>query len=254
MCTVIMTCAGRQKSKLDEAHYMNTMCHEIRTPLAAIIGITQLLAMKMCTPDKHDQCIEMLSDSAKMLKSLLDDMLDSSKICSGMMGIESVEFDLSKIINEIANIAAIQATEKAVGISVNFGNDLPIVLMGDPLRIRQILLNLLSNAIKFTDKGYVSLYVNATADLFGAYQVSITVADTGIGMKEDQLERIFEEYTQATTGTSRTYGGTGLGLSISRQLARLMHGDITVKSWPNMGSQFTITLPLQKVAMLQAAA
>jgi signal transduction histidine kinase len=241
-------------SKFDDADYLAIMCHEIGTPLTAIIGLSHILANTECSPQKKKECADMLRDSSHMLMDLMKNMLDSSKIDAGMLEIEDIDFDPVKLVQEAVHIIAVKAQAKDLELCVHMGDELPSHWTGDPLRIRQILLNLLSNAVKFTERGNVSLYVNAQCDGYGNDQLCITVADTGIGMSEAAVKKIFNKYTQANASISREYGGTGLGLSISQELAHLMHGNITVKSWPGLGSHFVVTLPLQKATALLLAA
>jgi len=240
-------------SRFEDTDYLAIICHEIGTPLTAIIGLSHILSDIDCGQEKKIQCAEMLRNSSHMLMDLMKNMLDSSKINAGMIVIEDVDFDLVKVVQEAVNIIAVQAAEKGLELHVHITNSLPSQWVGDPLRIRQILLNLLSNAVKFTEKGQISLYVNAKRDEHGNDQLSITVADTGVGISKDSLEKIFSKYVQANASIGRRYGGTGLGLSISQELAHLMHGNIAVKSWLGMGSHFIVTLPLQKAAALLVA-
>jgi len=241
-------------SKFEDTDYLAIMCHEIGTPLTAIIGLSHILSDMECSPEKKKLCAEMLRDSSNMLMELMRKMLDSSRMDAGMIEIEDIDFDLVKLVQEAVHIIAIKAAEKGLELRVHITNRVPPQWVGDPLRIRQILLNLLSNAVKFTETGHVALYVNAKLDRHGNDQLCITVADTGIGMETDSLKKIFGKYTQADSSISRKHGGTGLGLSISQDLAHLMHGDIAVKSWPGMGSHFVVTLPLAKATVLLAAA
>jgi len=237
-------------SRLKDTDFLMAICHEIRTPLSAIIGLANILASPDCNPKRRGECAAMLNDSSNMLVGLLNDLLDSSKIHAGKMEVEHIRFDILKVIRSALNIISTKASAKGLNLQMSIGNNVPAECMGDPLRLSQILLNLLSNAVKFTEKGYVMLYVNVVTGLDGADQLSITIVDTGIGIRQDQLERNFGQYAQSHSGISRHYGGTGLGLSISRDLAHLMRGDITVKSWPGIGSHFIVTLPLSKVAVL----
>jgi signal transduction histidine kinase len=172
----------------------------------------------------------MLRDSSQLLMTLMNNMLDSSKLAEGMMDIEHIRFDLTEVIQKTVHIIAIKAAEKGLNLFIHINNSLPKAFIGDPLRISQILLNLLGNAIKFTNAGQIGLYVNAKKRPDGKYDVSIAVADSGIGIKEEVIGTIFDRYKQADASISRTFGGTGLGLSISQDLAQLMHGYITVKS------------------------
>lgn len=233
-------------SKFGDADYLAIMCHEIGTPLASIIGLSHILTNIECSAEKKEECAEMLRDSSNTLMALIKNMLDTAKMNAGKIEIEKIDFDLAQVVQEAVQVIAIKAAEKGLTLHVHIADDLPQKLVGDPLRIRQILLNLLSNAVKFTATGNVTLYVNGIVDCDGNDQLRITVVDTGIGISEESLKKIFDKYTQANSSISREYGGTGLGLSISQDLAHLMHGDIAVKSWPGIGSHFIVTLPLTK--------
>lgn len=241
-------------SRFRDADYLDIMCHEVGTPLTAVIALSHLLTDAKYSQQKKEECAEMLRESAEMLMGLMKNMLDSSRMEAGKIEIEQIDFDLAKVVHEAAHIIATKAAEKGLGLQMHIAEGLSLQRVGDPLRIRQILLNLLSNAVKFTARGSVSLDVSATTDADGSDALCITVSDTGIGMSHDELEKIFGEYAQANAGVSRKHGGTGLGLSISRNLARLMHGDITVKSGPGMGSHFIVTLPLREATVLRMAA
>ena len=175
---------------------------------------------------------------------------DSFKIDNVRMDLEHIVFDLPKVLEEAKNIITVKTAEKGLGLHMQIGKEIPAFFRGDPLRIRQILLNLLSNAVKFTGKGIISLHITEKSISDEYSEVSITVADCGIGIDKEKLGMIFDKYTQGDASVSREYGGTGLGLYISQELAHLMKGSITVKSWPRMGSHFTLTLPLQKASSL----
>jgi len=241
-------------SKFEDAEYLAVVCHEIGTPLTSIIGLSHVLSDVECSPQKKKECAEMLRDSSTMLMDLMKNMLDSSRLNAGMTEIEELDFDPVKVVQEAVHIIATRAAEKGLDLYVHITDGFPMQCIGDPLRIRQILLNLLSNAVKFTERGHVALYVNAKRDEHGNDQLCVTVADTGIGMCKESLKKIFGKYTQARASVNRKYGGTGLGLSISQKLAHLMHGDITVKSWPGMCSHFIVTLPLKIAPALLATA
>jgi signal transduction histidine kinase len=245
---------GTSNSKFGDADYLAMMCHEIGTPLASIIGLSHILTNVECSPQKKKECAEMLRESSNMLMELMKNMLDASKMDAGMIEIEQISFDLAQVVQEAVHIIAAKAAEKGLELHVHIADGLPQQLIGDSLRIRQILLNLLSNAVKFTATGNVTLYVNGVIGDEGNDQLCITVVDTGIGISEESLKRIFDKYAQGHASIGRKYGGTGLGLSISQDLAHLMHGDIAVKSWPGMGSHFILTLPMQKITALLAAA
>jgi hypothetical protein len=241
-------------SRFEDADYLAMICHEISTPLTAILGISQILANIECSVQKKKECTEVLRDSSNMLMGLLNNMLDSSKLDNGIVELERIPFDLTKVLEEARNIIAVKAMDKGLKVDMHISKPLPSLFMGDPLRIRQILLNLLGNAIKFTHCGIISLTMTEGAVLNGYSQVCITVADPGIGIEKEQLGNIFGKCTQANPDIGRKYGGSGLGLFISRQLAHLMNGDIIVRSTPGKGSHFIVTLPLMKARTLPAVA
>lgn len=241
------------RSRFGDADYLAMLCHEIGTPLSAIVGLSHILCNVECAPQKKMECAEMLRDSSAMLMGLMQNMLDSSKMSAGMINIEHIDFNLVNVVQEVVHIMAMKAKDKGLDLCVYSADELHMQWRGDPLRIRQILVNLVSNAIKFTAKGHVALYVNAQIGQDGGDQLCITVVDTGIGISEEAIEKIFGKYTQAYPGISREYGGTGLGLAISQDLAHLMQGNLAVKSWLGVGSHFTLTLPLQKMPALLLA-
>ena len=230
-----------RQSKFSNLDYLACMCHEIGTPLAAIAGLSHIIANVECSPEKKKECAIMLGESSAMLMGLMKNMLDASKLEAGMIEIENIEFDLAKVVREVAHIITLKAEAKGLNLYIHMG-PMPKVMKGDPLRIQQIVINLLSNAIKFTDAGDIRLDVQALPDTHEGYRVRIAVTDTGIGMKPEQLARIFDKYAQGDSTTARNYGGTGLGLTISRELARMMGGDILVESAPGRGSCFTALL------------
>jgi len=184
-------------SRFSDADYLAVMCHEIGTPLSAIIGLSHILGGGACTTQQKTECAEMLRDSSHMLMGLLNDLLDSARIESGRMEIEHARFNLATVVEEAVHIIALKAKAKGLELLVHMGNGLPAELIGDSLRIRQILLNLLANAVKFTETGQIALYVNAHADSRRYCPVSITVADSGIGMSQVEIEKVFDTYVQA---------------------------------------------------------
>ncbi len=184
-----------------------------------------------------------------MLTELLNDLLDSFKIDNRRIVLEHIPFDLTNVLEEAKNIISVKAQEKGLRIDMQIETSAQSLYMGDPLRLRQIVLNLLSNAIKFTSTGIITLSMKVEKNS----TISITVADCGIGIDNEKLIEIFDKYVQGDTSISREYGGTGLGLFISQELAHLMKGDITVKSRMGEGSQFTLTLPLQKAPVTRSS-
>jgi signal transduction histidine kinase len=241
------------RSQADNADYLAMMCHEIGTPLTTILMIAQLLVTVECSAKRKKEYARMLDASSSMILELLKNTLYSSKMNAGMISIENIDFDLSKMAHETTSILTTRIAEKGLSLYVHISKELPSMCRGDPLRIRQILLNLLSNAIKFTEKGHVALYLNKKVNIYGDDQLVLSVADTGIGISKTSMKTVFDKYTQADPSISRKYGGTGLGLSISQDIAHLMHGDITVESQPGIGSRFTVTLPLHKALTASAA-
>ncbi|SEI51408.1 PAS domain S-box-containing protein [Allopseudospirillum japonicum] len=227
-----------------KSRFLANMSHEIRTPMNAIIGLTHL-AQEYATETRVQDYLEKIQSSSRALLSIINDILDFSKIEAGQMAIEEIEFRLDDVIEQILAVNALRAEEKNLEFNVVTEDALPRRFRGDPLRLGQILTNLISNAIKFTTEGEVTLRITHLPG-YHDQQVHLRceVQDTGIGMTEAQIQRLFQSFSQADSSTTRRFGGTGLGLAISRQLARLMHGDISVRSAEGEGSSFILELPL----------
>ena len=233
-----------EKVSQSKSDFVANMSHEIRTPMNAVLGMTQILAKSPLTGDQR-QYLDMIQSAGRSLMDIINDILDFSKIEAGRLDIEPVPFDLDELVNSLASIMMIGAGKKALEPSIGVESNVPRALVGDELRIRQVLLNLLSNAIKFTERGEVALLIEADPARDDQVTVRFSVRDSGIGIPLEQQKKLFTAFTQADSSMTRRFGGTGLGLAISRRLAELMGGTIVLDSEPGRGSQFTMELPLR---------
>ena len=228
-----------------KTQFLANMSHEIRTPMNVIVGLSNLLESQAVSPEKQGDVLRTLKLSAQQLMELINDVLDLSKIESENLSLEQVPFTLDKILAEIICIQNVRAAEKGISLTLDSARTPECELVGDPLRLKQVLMNLVSNAVKFTEKGQVKLCVDCKPSRDGTEALlRIDVIDTGIGINESQLNKIFDNFTQADASTTRKYGGTGLGLAISKKLMEAMGGKIEVSSTYNEGSCFSIVLSL----------
>ncbi|WP_371373223.1 ATP-binding protein [Thalassotalea aquiviva] len=233
-----------QAANKSRGEFLANMSHEIRTPMNGIIGLSQLL-QEQGLKKKDQVYVDKILLSARQLLEILNDILDFSKIDSDKLTIENIDFNLTSVFDRISNVLAVQAQHKNLDFIFDMREDFNSRFHGDPVRVTQILMNLTSNAIKFTKHGSIKVAVkNTTYNDQEAIEFSVT--DTGIGLSENQMEHIFDPFSQADNSITRNYGGSGLGLSICHRLAQLMKGKISIESEVGVGSTFSLTLPIIK--------
>lgn len=223
--------------------FIAMMSHEIRAPINAVMGISHLVLESPLSIIQRSQ-ITKIKDSANLLLTLVNDILDHSKIEAGKVTIEQIPFDLNTLLNDISNIVSHKANEKGIELIFDIDRSVTCKLIGDPLRLFQVLVNLLNNAIKFTDQGSVILRARGQQISRLNLKIQFEVIDTGIGIHQEEIQRLFKPYSQADASTSRKYGGTGLGLVICKNLVALMGGTIQVQSTPTQGSIFSFDIKL----------
>ncbi|MBC8436111.1 MAG: response regulator [Bacteroidetes bacterium] len=228
-----------------KSSFLASMSHEIRTPLNGIIGMTDLILMDSELPEHYYEQLMDIKQSSESLLEIINEILDISKIEADKLELEHIDFGLREVIGKVVRLLSIKTFQKSLDFLCHIPPEMTDNLVGDPTRIRQIIINLVGNAVKFTESGKITLSLRLIEQSDSIARIEFSVEDTGIGIPSDKLSALFESYSQADSSTVRTHGGTGLGLSISKKLIELMRGTIDVESTKGKGSRFFFTLPLE---------
>ena len=236
--------AAAESASRTKSDFLASMSHEIRTPMNAIMGIADLLAKTPLSPEQ-DKYVQIFRRAGDNLLNLINDILDLSKVEASQLELEQTGFSLNDLLEKVTEMVSARAQEKGLALVVEIAQDVPTDLVGDPTRMRQVLLNLLGNAVKFTESGEVSLRVTPERDASVPTALRFTVSDTGIGIPSEKLGRVFERFTQANSSTTRRFGGSGLGLTISKRLVELMGGRVWAESTVEKGSVFSLVVPFE---------
>ena len=239
--------AAKEQAEASErmkSEWLANVSHEVRTPLNSVLGLVQLM-QEWPADERQQEALARVVESANLLRVTLDDLLDSAKLEAGQLVLEQVPVQLTELAGSVMAVFSQRAQEAGVELQFDLSPNVPPTLLGDPLRLRQVINNLVSNALKFTPQGQVQVVVSGhDAPLGGTFELVVEVRDTGIGIAPEHLRRLFQPYYQADASTTRRFGGTGLGLSIAQRLVRLMGGRISVDSQPGRGSRFWFIVPM----------
>ncbi len=237
-----------EKKDLLKSLFLATMSHEIRTPMNGIIGVSELLKQTPLTKEQLD-LVNIMSVSGNNLLLIINDILDISKIEAGQIKLENIAFDLHQVAAETISLLGVKAKDQNNTLLLNISDNVPRMVKGDPMRLKQILLNLANNAVKFTHDGEVSILINYLEERHNKHMIEFKIVDTGIGIPESEKDKLFKLFSQVNQTTQREYGGTGLGLAISKNLVELMEGEIGVDSEPGIGSTFWFNVLFNKNAV-----
>ena len=234
-----------ENAVISKQQFLSNMSHEIRTPMNSIIGFTKVM-LKTELTEKQREYVTAIKMSGDVLTVLIDDILDLAKVDAGKMIFERKPFKMTSSISAMIQLFEPKIQEKNLKLVKNYDDNIPLILLGDPVRLHQILINLVSNAVKFTLNGSITIDVEMLHQDENEVIIEFKITDTGIGIAEDKIEHIFENFQQATSDTSRLYGGTGLGLAIAKQLTEQQGGTITVKSILDKGTTCSVIMPFKK--------